>query len=289
MIKYFSFILLFLYSTWLCATVQADTLPVKIPEGAVPVKSFKNNIIFQARINDSIPIKALFDIGAWGLAVPEKWRKNKDKPEKYEQIRLEVGSWTKTMFATFLLADSQFLNWYGDDCVLLGWDFFNRRIIEVSYNYHYVKELTRRELNEISGYDVLKIENRGRRLLVDGEVIIDGQKIAGKYWLDTGLNGTMFLAQNILSKYGLNAKLVKSGKAKNLDSDKSKINLIMADTIRVGNSILTRKDIIFSNSEWFVFKENNIYVGLIGNQFFKNFSVIFDFQENNLYLKPIEN
>ncbi|NDV78894.1 aspartyl protease family protein [Dysgonomonas sp. 511] len=268
-----------------CFCIPGDS----IPKDAVKFHSFKNNVILNGYINDTIPIKAMLDIGAWGLAVPERFRKDGENRKQFEQIRFSTGKWAKTMPATFMNANSQFLKWYGDECVLLGWDFFNRRIMEISYKGHYIRELSRRELNGLSGYDTIHYENRGRRLLVNANVTIGGKEIKGKYWIDTGLNGTLFFTHDVLARYNINLEKAKEGRAKNLDVNRTKVNLVKADSIQVGNSLLTDKDVIFSQSEWFVFKENELYVGLIGNQFFKYFSVIFDFRENVLYLKPVGN
>ena len=263
---------------------QSDSLP----NGAVPFHSFKNNVILDAFIDDTIPIKAMLDIGAWGLAVPDKYKKNKNNPQKYERIRFSTGPWSKTMSATFMDSNSQFLNWYGEECVLLGWDFFNRRVIEISYKYHYIKEWRPKDLADLEGYDCIKFENKGRRLLVPATVGIQGKEIKGHYWIDTGLNGTLFFTHNILSDYDLDTSKTKEGRAKNLDSNRTRVNLMRADTICIGNTRLVDKDVIFSESEWFVFRKNDLYVGLLGNQFFKNFSVIFDFRENKLYLRSVE-
>ncbi|WP_029905431.1 aspartyl protease family protein [Prevotella sp. 10(H)] len=284
----FSFFIFFFSFTYFCIA-QSDTVVRVLPAGAVPFHSFKSNVILDGLINDSVPIKALLDIGAWGLAVPERLRKDTANIRRTEQIRFKVGDWAKTMSATFMKPGSQFLHWYGDDCVLLGWDFFNRRILEVSYEHQYIRELKTQELNSLQGYDCIKFENRGRRLLIPVVVEIGGNKIEGNCWIDTGLNGTLFFAHNILAKYNLDTSKLKAGRAKNLDTNRTEVNFLKADTIAVGNTRLINKDVIFTDSEWFVFKENDMYIGLLGNQFFRYFSVIFDFRKNNLYLKPVSN
>jgi len=279
--------ILFLSLVKMCFA-QQDTVAWVLPEGAVPFRDFKNNVILDAYINDTIPIKAMLDIGAWGLAIPEKFRRDKDNIQKYEKVRFSTGSWSKTMSATFLESNSQFLNWYGEECVLLGWDFFYRRVIEISYRHKYLKEWRPRDLVDLQGYDCIEFKNKNRRLLIPASVVIQGKKIDGYYWIDTGLNGTLFFTHNILNDYDLDVSKTKEGRAKNLDTHRTKVNLMRADTIRIGNTILLNKDVIFSESEWFVFRKNDLYVGLLGNQFFKNFSVIFDFRENKLYLKSVE-
>ncbi|MDH6337922.1 hypothetical protein M2449_000927 [Dysgonomonas sp. PF1-16] len=277
---------------WLCGSAVkaelADTIKPVLPDGAIPFFSFKNNVILNGFVNDTIPIKAMLDLGARGMAAPEWLRRDKEHRKKTEPIRFKVGEWQKTLHATFMNSDSQFLHWYGEDCILLGWDFFNRRIMEISYNRHYIRELKPIELNSLQGYDSIRFENRGMRLLIPTTVHISGKVIEGKCWIDTGLNGTLFFTYDILEKYNLDMSKSKVGRAKNLDTHRTKIDILRSDSIRIGNSVLINRDVFFSESEWFVFKENDMYIGLLGNQFFKNFSVIFDFRKNNLYLKPVE-
>lgn len=252
-----------------------------IPKGAIPFTDFKNNVILDGVLNDSIPMKALLDIGAWGIAVPSQ-----ANLDKREYVTFQINGLKKRMHTTPMAENSQFLNWYGGHCVLLGWDFFDRRILEISYKDKYIRMLKQTELDEMkSGYDSILFQNRGRRLIVSGAIDIGDKRIEGNFWIDTGLNGLLFMTNNIVSQYGLTFDKLRKGRAKNMDSSLTEINMLKASSICIGNSCLTDKDIIFTHSGWFVFKENDIYIGLLGNQFFKNFSVVFDFRKNVLYLK----
>lgn len=275
--RFLAIILLTLFYTG--KTTASDS----IPKDAIPFFSFKNNVILDGILNDSVSIKALLDIGAWGIAIPDK---HGEGLQKYEKLSFRIGSWEKKLPVTFMSHGSQFLNWYGEDCVLLGWDFFDREILEISYTKHYIRVLDRLHLDSLTrGYNQVNFQNRGKRLLVEGEVTVQNKKIEGNFWIDTGLNGTLFFTHNIPKQYGLDLSKTKEGRAKNLDTNRTKISILKTDSIRIGNSCLIDRDIFFSESEWFVFHENELYVGLLGNQFFKNFSVIFDFRENILYLK----
>ncbi len=252
-----------------------------IPKGAIPFIDFKNNVILDGVLNDSIPMKALLDIGTWGIAVPLQ-----ANPDKREYATFQINGLKKRMHTTPMAENSQFLNWYGGHCVLLGWDFFDRRILEISYKDKYIRMLKQTELDSMkSGYDSIPFQNRGRRLIVGGTVNVGSKRIEGNFWIDTGLNGLLFMTNNIASQYGLIFDKSRKGRAKNMDSSLTEINMLKAESISISNSCLTDKDIIFTHSEWFVFKENDIYIGLLGNQFFKNFSVVFDFRKNVLYLK----
>jgi hypothetical protein len=253
----------------------------------VPFYNFKNNVVLEGIINDSIPIKALLDIGTWGIAIPERFGIEKETTGTAlkDEIRFKVGNWERKQVATVMTDNSQFLRWYGEECVLLGWDFFDDKILEISYKNHYIKTLERAELDSLNGYDCIGFSNRGKRLIVPASVKTQGKLIKGDFWIDTGLNGTLFFTYNIPTDYELDLNKTNVGRAKNLDTNQTKIIVLKTDTIQIGNSFLIDRDIIVSDSEWFVFKKNGLYIGLIGNQFFSNFSVIFDFQQNKLYIK----
>lgn len=252
-----------------------------LPPGAIPYSDFKSNVILYGMLNDSIPMKALLDVGAWGIAVPAV-----ANPEGSKYVTFEINGLKKRMQSSPMNENSQFLNWYGGHCVLLGWDFFDRRILEISYKDKYIRMLKRVELDSLkAGYDSIKFHNRGRRLIVEGTVNIGDKVIEGNFWMDTGLNGLLFFTDDIPAKYGFDLNKTKQGRAKNMDSGLTRVNMLRADTIRIGNSCITGHDVIFADSEWFVFRKNELYIGLIGNQFFKKFSVIFDFRQNVLYLK----
>lgn len=259
---------------------RADTDLSGMPDGAIPFKDYRGAIIVDATINDSLVIKAHFDTGAWGIAVPEKFRTANDT------VSLKVGSWGNKLKASYLEENNTFLKWFGQDCVLFGWDFFDGKILEVSYKDGYIRVLKPNELNILNDYDRIPFRNRGKRLIVEASVEMQGKVISGNFWLDTGLNGLAFFTHDIPASYDLSFDQTKAGRAKNMYNKQTHIDILTADTVRIGDNYVTGKDILFPQSEWFVFRPNDIYIGLLGNQFFHDFSVIFDFRKNYLYLKP---
>lgn len=250
------------------------------PDGAVPFKDYRGAIILDAIVNDSVKMKAHFDTGAWGIAVPERLRTADNL------VKLRVGDWKNTLKATYLEEGNTFLNWFGQDCVLFGWDFFDKQIVEVSYSGSYIKVLQPEELDSIKGYNRVKFQNKGKRLILTASIQMQNKTITGDFWIDTGLNGLIFFTHNIPALYNLNFDETKAGKARNMYNKETRIDILNADTVKIGDSFVTGRDILFPQSEWFVFKPNDLYIGLLGNQFFHNFSVIFDFKKNYLYLKP---
>jgi hypothetical protein len=277
----FSFFVFVLHlSAQFAVETTTDTDHAKIPAGAVPFKDYRGAIILDAVINDSVTIKAHFDTGAWGIAVPEKYRTLNDT------VDVRVGEWTNKLKASYLEQNNTFLRWFGQDCILFGWDFFDNKILEVSYKDRYIKVLDPEELNSLEGYSCIPFRDRGKRLILTAEVQMQRKNISGDFWIDTGLNGLVFFTHNIPTEYDLSFDGTKTGRARNMYNNETRIDILAADTVKIGNSFVTHKDILFPQGEWFVFKPNDIYIGLLGNQFFHDFSVVFDFRKNYLYLKP---
>lgn len=276
----FSFVICFssLKAQFSVETAGDNHIPV--PAGAVPFTDYRGAIILDGIVNDSVMLKAHFDTGAWGIAVPERLRTSDD------MVKLQIGDWKNTLRATYLEEGNTFLKWFGEDCVLFGWDFFDGQIVEVSYNDGYIKVLRPDQLDSLQDYNRVKFHNKGKRLILTASVQMQNKTITGDYWIDTGLNGLIFFTHNIPSLYNLSFDETKKGRAKNMYNKETRIDILNADTIKIGDSYVTDRDILFPQSEWFVFKPNELYIGLLGNQFFHNFSVIFDFRENYLYLKP---
>lgn len=265
----------------------SDTLP----DNAIPFTVYRGNIILDATLNDSVQIKALFDTGAWGLAIPKKY-KTSTEPESDEwpprdRERLRIGNKTRSMITTYTSERSQFLQWFKGECVLLGWDFFEDEIVAISYDKKYIQLIDRTALGDMQGYSCVSFAERGRRLLIPASVCVQEKRIEGNFWIDTGLNASLFFTYNIPQEYNLELDNVLAGQAKGLEQKVSKISVLQADTIAIGKNYISHRDVLFTDQDWSVFGKNDMYIGLIGNQFFHDFSVIFDFGENKLYLKPL--
>jgi len=285
------FLCVFIFSFSICcvclkAQFAIETLSGEeitgIPQGAVPFKDYRGAIILDGMVNDTVQIKAHFDTGAWGIAVPVRFK----SPDN--MVKLKIGEWENSLKASYLEEGNTFLNWFGGECVLFGWDFFDGKIVEVSYRDYYLRVLQPQDLQELEGYNRVDFRNKGKRLILTADVKMQGKYISGDFWIDTGLNGLIFFTHNIPELYNLTLDDTKAGRAKNMYNNQTKIDILVADTVRIGDSFVIDRDILFPQSEWFVFKPNDLYIGLLGNQFFHNFSVVFDFRKNQLYLKPFE-
>lgn len=118
---------------------------------------------------------------------------------------------------------------------------------------------------------------------IKAKACIKGKTIEGEFIIDTGYNGTIKVSSSLIKKYNIPTRddfeFESVGITKNNKNVRSN-----ADTIRVGCNYITNT-IAFLETE----KQSQLPVdGLIGNKFFDNFSVVLDYKNKYLYLRPIE-
>jgi len=166
--------------------------------------------------------------------------------------------------------------------LIFGRVFFKDKILEISFEHHYIRELENTE--DLASYD--KIPFRllyGWLPVIKGKACIKGKTIEGEFIIDTGYNGTIKVSSSLIKKYKIPTR--DDFEFESVGITKNNKNVISnADTIQVGCNYITNT-IAFLETE----KQSHIPVGgLLGNKFFDNFSVVLDFKNNYLCLKPIE-
>ena len=267
---------------------QKDSITL---QGTVPFEydSFKKGIILDAIVNDTLHLKAFFDVGAWNVAMSgvllKKGNENQNiiVNDTITPVKLQIGSWIYEQSYTEYINNEFLFNFHGCD-LLFGWIFFKGKIIEISFEHHYIRELE--NIEDLGGYDKIPFKFLNERIpFVKGKACIKGKTVEGEFIIDTGYNGTIKISSSLIKKYKISTRddfeFESVGLAKNNKNVRSN-----ADTIQIGCSYITNT-IAFLETE----KQAHFPVGidgLIGNKFFDNFSVVLDFKNNYLYLKPIE-
>ena len=254
-------------------------------QGIVPFEydNFKKGIILDAIMNGTIHLKAFFDTGSYGLALSPNFSKHKTDKKTDTPFKLQVGNWFYEQPSIGYL-NNQFLFDFQGCNLLLGHVFFKGKIIEISFEHHYIRELENTE--DLGCYDKIpfKLLNE-RNPVVKGKASIKGKTVEGEFIIDTCYNGTMKISSSLIKKYNISTKddfeFKSVGITKNHKNVRSN-----ADTIQIGCNYIT-------NTIAFLETEDTTYFGrgidgLIGNKFFDNFSVVLDLKNYYLYLKPIE-
>lgn len=78
--------------------------------------------------------------------------------------------------------------------------------------------------------------------------------------------------------------MVLKDTAKFKPNPRNELTIIMPDKIQLEN--ITLKNFFIVAMKMFKSDKSSHYVGMIGNPFFANFIVIFDFKNNKVYMKP---
>jgi hypothetical protein len=238
-----------------------DTIPVE----------YKGRLFASGIINDSIPLKVAFDTGVAELILPDYI---KSRLNEKDSVRLKIGSF-KIAFAKASFTKE-------NNSAILGWKYFKNKIMEISYKGSYINVLE--SLPNVAGYDCIDYKIKGHLLVAPVKVNIEGYSLTiNDVAIDTGLNESLIFKQD--EAPGLNYKCAKKGIVYTLYG-KEDLFVFTSDTICLGESYISNKKVATGNQRMFkVFSSCN---GMIGNRFFENFSVIFDFPNQRMYLKPIE-
>lgn len=254
-------------------------------QGIVPFEydNFKKGIILDAIMNGKIHLKAFFDTGSYLPALSPNFSKHETDKKTVTPFKLQVGNWFYKQPSKRYMNNQFLFDFHGCN-LLLGYVFFKGKIIEISFEHHYIRELENTE--NLGCYDKIPFKLLNERLpLVKGKASIKGKTVEGEFIIDTGYNGTMLISSSLIKKYNISTKddfeLKTVGVTKNTKNVRSN-----ADTIQIGCNYIT-------NTIAFLETEDTTHFGrgidgLIGNKFFDNFSVVLDLKNNYLYLKPIE-
>ncbi len=244
-------------------------------------------ISFDICINGRDTLFAIFDTGADGVSIPKSSRDNYFKYKDF--LCVTAGKYTKVF-----TEDINFVNWNvgmrspDDDLsaprVLIGWDFFENTIIELSFNKQYIRILD--NIDHLKDYDSISFIRKENGLYITASINIQEKKVDELSLIDTGFNNTFISDKSIFS----NLDYTTSEKAYGIYSGFKKFtgHFLLADTIKVGNSYICNKNICITDYNEISLKRKK-QKSLIGCSFFENFTLVFDFKDNILYMKPINN
>ena len=284
-------VLFYIFCFYSCISgTKKDTKKVSVGEdikdsttlhGTVPFEydNFKKGIILDAIVNDTLHLKAFFDTGSIGVAMSGVFSKNENKKDTLTPFKLQIGPWIYKQPNTEYIDNKILFDFHGCD-LLCGGVFFVDKIIEISFEHHYIRELE--NTKNLGNYDKIPFKSLNGKChpVIKAKACIKGKTIEGEFLIDTGYNGTIKVSSSLVKEYKISTKddfeFESVGISKNNKNVRSN-----ADTIQVGCNYIT-------NTIAFLETENNRAIGLIGNKFFDNFSVVLDFKNNYLYLKPIK-
>ena len=260
------------------AALQADVLP----EGVIPFHYLNDTlkmIMIDAVLNGTDSITLGWDTGAGATYIPLAFQ---DSLEGKDSITINLGGQTVIYREKINFSDKKPLE-NGDSIILANWDLFRDQIVEVSYDRKFLRVLN--STDRLDEYECIpyKYNAKNGHLYIPISVCIQGKVFhIEDALIDTGFNVAFVVYEKDIPGIDFPPR-------KELPKEDFRIRLdrkILADTIKAAGVFTTDMDIhIATPNPKRIGKME--YPNLLGNEFFSHFSVVFDFKNQNLYLKPL--
>ncbi|GHV32390.1 hypothetical protein FACS1894177_08450 [Bacteroidia bacterium] len=235
--------------------------------------------ILDGIVNDSLHFKVFFDTGAAGnhFSISDSLK----NLFVGDSTRVQIGKLKKQMHIEFYGSNRRsFINTFGKNTILVGWEFFENKIIAFDFQNQYI--LVYEQLPDVAEYSKNKITRSHRSsLTAPVQIVLQGKTIEDTVIIDTGFNGYVYFSAGHIEKQEIDTVNVSYGGTTTSRGIVSVFS-IPVDTIKIGDLYVAKQNM------WIPF-ENNIKGGLLGTKTLENFSVILDLINYDLYLKKIEN
>lgn len=240
----------------------------------------KRGIIMDAVINDTLHTRVFFDTGSHGLFVADtlnifdesetvKWIQiGNDKKQYYDFPKgiLDKVDYRNPVFSWFNVG------------AIIGWDFFEGKIIEISYKDRYIKEIQPTDITP--DYEPVPMRNGDNKWGIPGTFSVLNKKLNEYIMIDTGNTSTLTFNHDVPEKYDIDLNNTEQGTTSTAIGGENR-SIIYADTIAIGSKhYITNQRIAFRGIE-----RRSPFAGLLGNIYFENFSIILDFKNNIFYIK----
>jgi hypothetical protein len=162
-----------------------------------------------------------------------------------------------------------------------GLDFFQQRIVEIDFDRQRLavyKKLPRKA----EKYERLKIENQNGQLFVEGSCLIEDKTYTNKFLIHSGYSGGILLDDAFAAQAGVDGKI--SIKESRLTDSFGNIIIVkngMLPAFQLGSSRLSNMPVGF-----FAGTIGRQKMSIIGGEILKQFNIIFDLANHDLYLTP---
>ncbi len=289
------FLLFFLtfYAHLSKAQIAPDTIPFTLNK--------QSNICVKAQINGSDTLILMFHTAASGVTII------KEAVEKKLPLKLDkssnVSSWGGTTSAQYSEGNILTISHQKWDSMTItqnensgagtdgkfGYDLFSKKIVEIDYDKNIMiihakmpKILRFLTPKARRGYDKSKLVFKRGSMHIEGAMTIGKEMYKDSFMFHSGYGGAILLDPKIAEKYNMAAQLKTLSTSELRDSYN---NIIKIETKLLPHLIVAgknMKDIPLS----FAAQSSQIPMKVFGNDLLKRFNIIFDFQQNDIYMKP---
>lgn len=257
------------------------------PQGVVATYPFEYDenrlkyIFMDAMVNDSIALRVFFDTGWPSITFPTQFT---GMVESEAPITVQIGEWSKTYAAGWenrdvFPAGHPFVKAMGDSMGIIGWNFFDDKIIEISFSDKQIREYADTD-NLPAGYESLQMAKETNMLGIPISVLMQGKKIEENLLFDTGANGSIMFNSDIAPNYDLNLNTAEEKSATRVDGQ-AKGGVLAVDSIYLGNALVTKQNVVFAREGM----RKAPFSGLLGTRVLEKFDFILDLKNNVFYYK----
>jgi predicted aspartyl protease len=269
--------------------IASDTIPFTLNK--------QSNICIKAQINGSDTLILMFHTAASGITII------KEAVEKKLPLKLDkssnVSSWGGTTSAPYSEDNTMTISHQKWDSMIItqnensgagtdgkfGYDLFLNKIVEIDYDKNIMivhEKMPNMSLRGKKGYTKNKLIFKRGSMHIEGAMTIGKEVYKDSFMFHTGYGGAILLDPKIAEKYNMAAQLKTLSTSELRDSYNNiiKIETKLLPRIKIAGQKL--KDIPLS----FAAQSSQIPMKVFGNDLLKRFNIIFDFQNNDIYMKP---
>lgn len=303
-----TFLLTFLLFScaWNISTAQETKLPLEMKSG---------HLHSQWIINDTIETKVFLETGFPKIVISETFAKKHLQSlikmvEAPENTYIALWNNDNQKYkVSYLINDSLIINgkkikidalvtdfstqksWVSCDIIFPLFDLSGQTELNIKEKYMKVNYKNEYAPTDFIVYDV-QTDSRTKGLYITTTLRIydtsgEKEELTGNFLLDLGAGNAFFLNKN---QSKVSTFVTQSDRMHLKDTTqfkpnpKTELSIIMPNRIEFDN--IEIKGHFIAAMKIFASNQSNSYIGMIGNPFFANFIVIFDFDNNKLYLKP---
>ncbi|HLO45715.1 MAG TPA: aspartyl protease family protein [Leadbetterella sp.] len=252
----------------------------------------QSNICFSAKLNDSDTLLMMFHTSSTGVTVTKESLQNKILLKNKQSTNVQTwGGRADSEFSEHNTLKLGSLKW--DDMTVFvnensgpdtdgkfGYDLFKNKIVSLNYdkNTMVVSELLPKNLK---GYQKMKLIFEDGSMFIVGTLVFENQEFIGNFMFHTGYGGAILLDPKLGEKYNSGSlPTISTSELKDSYGNVFKIETKLLPKVKLGKKTLKNVPLSFAA------RSSDIPMKVFGNDLLKRFNVIFDFQKNEVYLKP---
>ncbi|MDP1813103.1 MAG: aspartyl protease family protein [Leadbetterella sp.] len=268
----------------LASAIGIDTLSFRLNK--------QSNICIKARINNSDTLTLMFHTSSTGLTVTRESLKEKILLKNKQNTNIQT--WGGKADAEFSEHNTLFINklTWKDLTIFVnensgpetdgkfGYDLFTKKIVSIDYDKNLIMVNENLPKN-LKGYQKMNLFFSNGSMFIEGKLEIGDEVYQDKFMFHSGYGGAILLDPQIAEKYNMKSlKTISTSELKDSYGNVFKIETKLLPKAKIGKK--TIKNVPLS----FAARSSDIPMKVFGNDLLKRFNVIFDFQKNEIYLKP---